>query len=236
MLVVHHLDHAQSFRIVWLLEELKTSGNGIDYELKLYKRTERERMAPPEYKALSPMGTAPTITNSQGLVMNESNAIIEYILDLAGEKGTTSMRPPASSPDRSNFLFWFHAVQGSMMPVLTVDVVFRQAKARTPCPLSSVVGLVGSKIREALVMPRLRNLLEMAESQLGKAEFLAGRHLTAADISSIYPFTSAFTRYPEFATTYPNCKKWLDRLYERDAFKAAQEKVGEKDGVVFDSE
>jgi glutathione S-transferase len=235
MLVVHHLDHAQSFRIVWLLEELKANGNGIDYELKLYNRTDRERMAPPEYKALSPLGTAPTITTSQGLVMNESNAIIEYILDLAGDKGTTLMRPLASSTNRSTFLFWFHAVQGSMMPVLTVDVVFRQAKAKTPCPISSVVGLVASKVRDALIMPRLRNLLEMAESQLGKTEFLAGSHLTAADISAIYPFASVFTRYSEFAKTYPNCKKWLDAMYQRNAFKVAQEKVGEKDGVVFES-
>ena len=238
MLTVHHLDHSQSFRIVWLLEELKASGNGIDYEVKLYKRTERERMAPQEYKALSPLGTAPTITTSEGLVMNESNTIIEYILDLSGEEknpSTSSMRPSVSSPDRPTFLFWFHAVQGSMMPVLTVDIVFRRVTSMTPCPISTIVGLVGSKVRDTLVMPRLWKLLEMAESQLGKTEFLAGNHLTAADISAIYPFASVFTRYPEFTKTYPNCKNWLDRMYQRPAFKAAQEKVGEKDGVVFES-
>jgi glutathione S-transferase len=102
--------------------------------------------------------------------------------------------------------------------------------------MNAIVKLVGSKVRDAMIMPRLRNLMGMAEQQLQKTEFLAGSNLTAADITAVYPFSSVFTRYPEMALSYPHCKAWLDHLFERPAFKAAQEWVGEKHGIVFEDE
>lgn len=70
-IVVHHLGVSQSDRIVWLCEEL-----GIDYELRTYQRDHRTRLAPAEYRALTPFGTAPVITDGD-LVLGESGAIIE---------------------------------------------------------------------------------------------------------------------------------------------------------------
>ena len=58
MLTVHHLGKSQSERIVWLCEEL-----GIPYELKRYERVPVTMLAPPEYKALHPLGAAPVITD-----------------------------------------------------------------------------------------------------------------------------------------------------------------------------
>ena len=74
MLTVHHLHRSQSERIVWLCEEL-----GIPYELKCYKRDPVTILAPPELKALHPMGAAPVITDDR-LVLAESAAIVEYII------------------------------------------------------------------------------------------------------------------------------------------------------------
>ena len=74
MLTVHHLGKSQSERIVWLCEEL-----GIPYDLKLYDRDPVTRLAPPEYKALHPLGAAPVITDGD-VVLAESGAIIEYIV------------------------------------------------------------------------------------------------------------------------------------------------------------
>jgi len=48
MLTLHHLEYSQSFRILWLLEEL-----GCEYELKIYQRDASTHQAPAEYKALS---------------------------------------------------------------------------------------------------------------------------------------------------------------------------------------
>jgi glutathione S-transferase len=79
-ITLHHLEHSQSFRIVWLLEEI-----GMDYTLRIYPRTS-DLKAPPEYKAISPLGVSPTITDGD-LALCESNAIIEYILDKADRDG-----------------------------------------------------------------------------------------------------------------------------------------------------
>ena len=57
MLTLHHLEYSQSYRVLWLLEEL-----GADYDLKLYERDKVTRLAPADYKAVSPLGTAPAVS------------------------------------------------------------------------------------------------------------------------------------------------------------------------------
>ena len=46
-LIVHHLQRAQSERIVWLCEEL-----GLDYELKTYQRNPKTYLSPSELASL----------------------------------------------------------------------------------------------------------------------------------------------------------------------------------------
>ncbi len=58
MLTVHHLGKSQSERIIWLCEEL-----AIPYDLKRYERDPVTILAPPEFKALHPIGAAPVITD-----------------------------------------------------------------------------------------------------------------------------------------------------------------------------
>ena len=41
MITLHHLEYSQSFRILWLLEEI-----GEPYELKLYNRDPQSNLAP----------------------------------------------------------------------------------------------------------------------------------------------------------------------------------------------
>jgi glutathione S-transferase len=57
MLVVHHLNDSRSQRILWLLEELR-----VPYEIKRYQRDPQTRLAPPELKAIHPLGKSPVIT------------------------------------------------------------------------------------------------------------------------------------------------------------------------------
>ena len=100
MLTVHHLGVSQSERIVWLCEEL-----GIDYVLKRYDRVPPGlRPAPPEYKALHPLGTAPIITDGD-VVLPESGAIMEYII---GKYGAGRLAVGPDAPNFADYLFWFH--------------------------------------------------------------------------------------------------------------------------------
>ena len=69
MIIVHHLEHSRSHRILWLLEEM-----GLDYEVKLYKRDPVTMLAPPELKAVHPLGKSPVITDG-ARTLAESGAI-----------------------------------------------------------------------------------------------------------------------------------------------------------------
>ena len=51
MIVVHHLNNSRSQRVLWLLEEL-----GLPYEIKHYQRDAKTMLAPPELRAVHPLG------------------------------------------------------------------------------------------------------------------------------------------------------------------------------------
>ena len=73
MLTLHHLETSRSQRILWLLEELQ-----VPYEIKRYQRDKKTKLAPPELKAIHPLGKSPVITGGN-LTIAESGAIIEYL-------------------------------------------------------------------------------------------------------------------------------------------------------------
>eukprot|EP00567_Pseudictyota_dubia_P006310 CAMPEP_0197435258 /NCGR_PEP_ID=MMETSP1175-20131217/2882_1 /TAXON_ID=1003142 /ORGANISM="Triceratium dubium, Strain CCMP147" /LENGTH=226 /DNA_ID=CAMNT_0042964247 /DNA_START=77 /DNA_END=757 /DNA_ORIENTATION=+ len=219
MIILHHLESSQSFRIVWLLEEL-----GYKYDLKLYKRQD-DKTAPPEYKELSPLGTSPTIEDGD-VVLCESNAIIDYLLDQAPPSST--LRPSPQSPTRADYLFWFHAAQGTFQLNLAIDSLMRITPTRAPWPISIIARMISKKTQARFVQPRLKRYLSLADTQLSKHNYFAGSsELTAADITSIYPMDAAFNRYPHFREKFPHCQAWLERVSERPAFQKALEKVGE---------
>src|ERR1700760_276520 len=103
MLTVHHLGRSQSERVVWLCEELE-----IPYELKIYVRDAETMLAPPDYKALHPSGSAPVITDGD-VVLAESGAIIDYIVAKYG-KGRLTLG--ADDPDFASFLYWLPFAHG----------------------------------------------------------------------------------------------------------------------------
>ena len=126
MIEVHHLDNSRSQRILWLLEEL-----GLEYQIVPYKRDPKTRLAPPELKAIHPLGKSPVIRD-QGMVVAESGAIVEY---LVGKYGNGRLAPPRdlSSPDYVAYLQWLHFAEGSaMLPLLLKLYVGRLKEAGAP--------------------------------------------------------------------------------------------------------
>ena len=85
MLTVHHLNNSRSQRVLWLLEEL-----GVPYEIAPYQR-QSNMLAPPELRAIHPLGKSPVITDN-GNTVAESGAIVEYIV---GAYGDGRLIPPA---------------------------------------------------------------------------------------------------------------------------------------------
>ena len=202
MIVVHHLGISQSDRIVWLCEELE-----LTYELKRYERDPQTRLAPPEYRALTPFGTAPVITDGQ-LTLGESAAIVEYIITIYGD-GRLAVR--AGESGFADYLFWFHFANGSLMPAAMVDMI------------SQMVG--GGENLLAALRTRLDRAYDQIEARLGEAPYFAGHAFTAADILNVFPLTTMRVFAPRDIAPYPNIRAYLKRIGERPAFQRAMAKA-----------
>src|SRR5690606_16533434 len=99
MIVVHHLEESRSQRVLWLLEEL-----GLAYEVKRYARNPQTRLAPPELRAIHPLGKSPVV-EADGRVFAESGAIVEYF---AEREAGGALAVAADHPARADYLFWLH--------------------------------------------------------------------------------------------------------------------------------
>jgi glutathione S-transferase len=202
MLVIHHLGLSQSDRIVWLCEELD-----IPYELKRYERDPQTRLAPADYRALTPFGTAPVIRDGD-LVLGESAAIIEYLAEVYGG-GRLFLRHGTSG--FADFLYWFHFANGSFMPAALID------------SMAARMGGAGN------VMAGLRARLDRAyaqlEDRLGKVPYLAGEAFTAADIMTVFPLTTMRVFSPRDLGPFPQIRAYLQRLAARPAFQRAMQKA-----------
>lgn len=204
MLVVHHLGISQSDRIVWLCEEL-----AIPYELIRYARDPVTRMAPPEYRALHPFGTAPVITDGD-TVLGESGAIIEYIVARHGD-GRLAVK--ADDPAFPDYLFWFHFANGSVMPSCMLDLAARMMGNPTPA------GALGA-LRE-----RSDRAFAMIESRLAEAPYFAGGEFTAADIIMLFPLSTMREFSPRDLTPFPHIRAYLARIAARPAYQRAMAKA-----------
>src|SRR5687767_15225409 len=119
MITVHHLSNPRSQRVLWLLEEL-----GVEYEIQRYQRDPETMLAPPELRAVHPLGKSPVITD-EGRTIAESGAIIEYVVDrYSGGR----LVPRSGTPERLRYTYWLHYAEGSAMLPLLLKLVFGQVR------------------------------------------------------------------------------------------------------------
>jgi glutathione S-transferase len=203
MLTVHHLGISQSERIVWLCEELD-----IPYKLVRYERDPVSRLAPADYKALHPFGTAPVITDGD-LVLGESGAIIDYII---AKHGGGRLAVTADSPEFAHYLYWFHFANGSMMPSAMVDLIITMLGGTQQGDLVRALRARGDRA------------FDMVEKRLGVVDYFAGNTFTAADIIMLFPLTTMRVFAPRDLSPYPNIRAYLKRIGARPAYQRAAKK------------
>jgi len=216
-MTLHHLEHSQSFRVLWMLEELQAP-----YELVVYDRDPQTMAAPDVYKALSPLGTAPVMTCGD-LALAESSAIMEYILDRTPQQ---NLRPGPGSPDRTRYLFWWHAAQGSMMPLQLMKTVTTISQKRLPFFMKPFIKLYTKGLDELFIQPRLNRILVMAEKDLATAPWFGGQHLSAADFLIAYNMIVGAERHMITEADHPRCMEWVARMKALPSFARATEKDG----------
>ncbi len=203
MLTVHHLRVSQSERIVWLCEELN-----IAYTLKCYDRVPATMLAPPEYKALHPMGTAPVITDGD-LVLGESGAIVDYVI---AKHGDGRLALGATHPDFASYLYWLHFANGNLQPAMGRNMILR----RLDLPADNAI--------QAAMRSRLDRALQFMDARLAEVPYLAGPELTAADIMMVFSLTTMRHFYPLDLAPYADILAYLRRIGEREAYRRAMAK------------
>lgn len=217
MITLHHLEKSQSIRILWLLEEL-----GVPYDIKLYDRDPQTRLAPAAYKAVSPLGTAPVITDGD-VTLAETNAIIDYICD---KHDDGRLRPAPGAANRVKYLFWFHTSQGSLQPLLTNKFVMMAMTTRAPFLMRPVAKALVGALDKGFFGPRLAALFREIEKALSETKWFAGDTLTAADMVMGYSMELCVHRAGMDEATYPNAYRFLKQMREYPSYVRAMEKDG----------
>jgi glutathione S-transferase len=217
VITVHHLNNSRSQRILWLLEEL-----GLPYEVKRYQRDPQTMLAPPELRAVHPLGKSPVISDG-GITLAESGAIVEY---LASRYGSEVLVPKANAPEYVHYIYWLHFAEGSAMPPLLLKLIFdRIEKGPVPFFVKPIARGIAQRVKNQMVLPNLERHLTYMEDWLAAHEWFAGASFSAADIQMSFPLEAAATR-GGLNEGRPRLWAFLKRIHERPAYQRALEKGG----------
>lgn len=222
-LIVHHLETSRSQRVLWLLEEL-----GADYELRTYRRDPKTRLAPPELKAVHPLGKSPVITHGQTVVA-ESGAILEYLAEIFADRALGELAhlvPAPGTPEHRRCRFWMHYAEGSLMNWLLMEFVFQRIPQQ-PMPffVRPIARGLCEQVQKKLIDPNLATALPFIDNELAQRPWFAGEYLTLADFQMSFAVEAALSR-TEAAARLPNLQGWMRKVQQRPAYQRAIQKGG----------
>ena len=198
-------------KALWAIAE-----TGVDYDLTLASGTMgagghvSKGNAPyglvdtPEYRAMNPNGTVPTI-DDDGFILWESNVIIRYLaMKYAADKLYRDDMQVFAAASR-----WMDWEQTKFLPeqhILVMHLVRLAPEARDPEEIESA--------RLSLLNP-----LGILDDQLAMTDYVAGDQFTMGDI----PVGMRVHRWYLFdlpSPELPHLRRWYERIRERPAFKA----------------
>ncbi|KAG8997850.1 hypothetical protein FRB93_013919 [Tulasnella sp. JGI-2019a] len=239
-LVVHHLNDSRSQRIIWLLEELE-----VPYIIKKYQRLPSQ-LAPPELKAIHPLGKSPIITDGD-LTLAESGAIVEYII---AKYGKGRAKPPESG--YLDNLYYTHYAEGTLGPLLVWKYILTlspnhspisdQPVARTVCN-NIISGMIDKQLETSFAMvsqpsnrihphigegvdiwpPPRNHQIDKHMQKVSGGWFAGGDEPTSADYMMIFGMEMASSR----GSVPENIKKYVDRVHAMPSYRRGLEKGGE---------
>jgi glutathione S-transferase len=217
MLTVHHLNNSRSQRVLWLLEEL-----GVPYEIKRYQRDPKTMLAPPELRAIHPLGKSPVITDD-GLTIAESGAIVEYLVERYGQG---RFAPAAGTPERLRYTYWLHYAEGSAMPPLLLKLIaLRIGSAPMPFFAKPIARKISATLQSSFVDPQIKLHYGYINDALKDTGWFVGNEFSAADIQMSFPLEAATARSGS-AEQFPVITDFLKRIHARPAYQRALERGG----------
>ncbi len=201
-LIVHHLNNSRSQRVLWALEEL-----GLPYEIKHYQRDAVTNLAPPELKAVHPLGKSPLLEDG-GAVIEESGAIIQHLLDTYGQG---QFQPAAGTPEALRHLQWMHFAEGSAMtPILLQLYTARLGDAAAPL--------------QPRISEQLASQFAYMEAELRPSGHFVGDDWTGADMMMSFPAEIAVMQGQ--GANYPKLAAFVAAIHALPKWQAAREKGG----------
>jgi glutathione S-transferase len=216
VILVHHLEHSRSQRVLWLLEEL-----ALPYEIRPYRRDPKTMLAPPELQRVHPLGKSPVITDGD-ITVAESGAIIEYLVDKAGGR----LRPAHGTAEQRRYTYWLHFAEGSAMTPLLFALVFNKVRsARMPFFAKPIARGIADKVSANFIAPNQKRHLAFMEAELRERPWFAGAEFTAADVQMSFPVEASAAR-GGLDASYPKLGDWLARIHARPAYQRALDKGG----------
>src|SRR4029453_7784477 len=164
-MTLYHCMSAQSFRPLWMIEEL-----GLSYELKMLPFPPRSKA--PSYLQINPLGTIPTFFDG-ALRMTESVAICHF---LAARNSPRQMNVELDETDFGAYLNFLHFGEATL--TFPQTLVLRYSRFEAPeCRQPQTVADY-----TRWFLSRLRAL----DAHFDKNEFVCAGRFTAADISIGY--------------------------------------------------
>jgi glutathione S-transferase len=175
---------------------------GLSFELvrvnNKTKRTERGD----DFLEINPKGYVPALEISEGVVLTEGPAIVQYVADLKPE---TKLAPPWGTLERYRLIEWLNYIATELhkqFSPLFKGATSDEERTRVRVLLAKRIGFL--------------------ESALGHAPYLTGACFTVADGYAFSVLNWARSTQVDLAP-FPNVRAFQARVAERPAVKAAVE-------------
>ncbi len=183
------------YKIAILLEEL-----GIEYNIIPVNIGKGEQFAP-EFLKISPNNKIPAIVDydtpdGTPYSVFESGAILMYLAEKVGRFF------PSEVTQRYRVIQWLMFQMGSIGPMLGQAYHFKNASESIPYAIERYSN-------EAL------RIYGVMEKRLGEVPYLAGDY-SIADMAA-FPWISAYSKNIDNLAQFPNIKRWLDQIGNREA-------------------
>jgi len=202
MITLHHLNQSRSFRILWLLEEIKQP-----YQLKRYYRDATTHLAPESLKRIHPLGKSPVL-EWDGKVIIESGAMIELLI----QKFAPHLAPDLNDPAYADYLQWIHFSESSaMVPYLLK--VFNSVETQRGTELVFL---------DQYAQAESDKVFGFINEYLQDKSFLIADRLTGADFMMGFVLNGLIHTMQQ-AENYPQIQRYVEGLTALASWKSAVE-------------
>ena len=200
MITIYHVAGTRSMRIIWLCAELDIPLNveTIDFSPE-YRSGE-------EWRSKSPTGKVPAM-EVDGLVMFESGAMVDYILE---RYGNGRLQPPAGSHDSALYRQWCWFAEATLARPLGDMVQHLRLKPEAE--------RIPAMVKDGEV--RARTCLAAVDAAVKDTAYLVANEFTAADIMMGYSLKLA-EGLGVLDDSYPNLNRYFAALKDRPGYQQA---------------